>query len=82
MAMVPSGGADEGVGGDSWTDSSDGLDDSSAAAPELGNSWSVGGPNHPTFCFFKGVADGLAGGLMGSVFGFGNLRTIFVVLLC
>ncbi|KAG0504427.1 hypothetical protein KC19_N032900 [Ceratodon purpureus] len=29
-------------------------------------------PHHPTFCVFKGAADGLSGGLMGSVFGFGS----------
>lgn len=70
--MVPSGRGDEGVGGGEWTDSGDGFNDSSSSAsPEAGN-WSAGGPNHPTFCFFKGVADGLAGGLMGSVFGFGS----------
>lgn len=73
--MVPSGRGDEGVGGGEWTDSGDGFNDSSSSAsPEAGN-WSAGGPNHPTFCFFKGVADGLAGGLMGSVFGFGNSST-------
>lgn len=69
MAMAPSGGGDEGA----WTDSGDGFDDSSSAPQEAGNPWSMGGPNHPTFCFFKGAADGLAGGLMGSVFGFGKL---------
>lgn len=63
MAMVPSGGGE------------DDFSDSSAAPPELG-SWSVGGPNHPTFCFFKGAADGLSGGLMGSVFGFGNSNAL------
>ncbi|KAG0624170.1 hypothetical protein M758_3G229100 [Ceratodon purpureus] len=68
MAMVPSGGGgDEGT----WTDSGDGFDDLSPAPQEGGSSWSLGGPDNPTFCFFKGAADGLAGGLMGSVFGFG-----------
>ncbi|XP_024363374.1 chloroplastic import inner membrane translocase subunit TIM22-2 [Physcomitrium patens] len=74
MAMVPSGGGDDVSGGEggSWTNSDDGLIDSSSSASQEPGSWSVGGPNHPTFCFFKGAADGLAGGLMGSVFGFGS----------
>jgi hypothetical protein len=76
MALVPSGGGDEGAGGGAWTDSGDGFDDSSSAPQDAGNPWSIGGPSHPTFCFFKGGADGLAGGLMGSVFGFGNPLTI------
>ncbi len=29
--------------------------------------------NNPAACLIKGVADGLAGGVMGSVFGFGTL---------
>jgi len=74
MALAPNGGEDE---SGTWTptDSNDGLNDSSPSAPQ--DSWSIGGPNHPTFCFFKGAADGLAGGLMGSVFGFGNILSQF-----
>lgn len=79
MAMVPSGGGDEGAGGSAWTDSGDGINDLSQGAE---NPWSMGVPNHPTFCLFKGVADGFAGGLMGSVFGFGNGLTIWVFLVC
>jgi hypothetical protein len=52
MAMVPSGGGDEGAGGGRWTDAGDGLN-GSAAAPQEPGSWSVGGPDHPTFCLFK-----------------------------
>ena len=63
MAMVPGGGGGGEDDGGAWTESMDNVD--------------AGGPeermrDNPAFCLFKGAADGLAGGLMGSVFGFGN----------
>lgn len=74
MALVPNGDGDEsGVGGGNWTDD-DNIDSSSSTTTTTPPSlWRVGGANHPTFCVFKGFFDGLAGGFMGSVFGFGNL---------
>jgi hypothetical protein len=36
--------------------------------------------NNPAACLIKGVADGLAGGVMGSVFGFGTLLARFFCL--
>ncbi|KAG0555296.1 hypothetical protein KC19_12G159100 [Ceratodon purpureus] len=70
MAMAPSGGGED--QGGPWSDSADAFPDSSSSSSQEPGSWSVGGPNHPTFCVFKGAADGLSGGLMGSVFGFGS----------
>lgn len=76
MALVPNGGGDEGgVGGGNWTDDDNITDSSSSTTATPPSIWRVGGANHPTFCVFKGFFDGLAGGFMGSVFGFGNSAT-------
>ena len=75
MAMLPgSSSGEDGGGGRGWTDTEGGNinADYTEGRPEESGRWSVGGPGHPTFCLFKGVADGLAGGVMGSVFGFGT----------
>lgn len=72
MALSPNEGGDE---SNTWTTTdSDEIFPDSSSSPSFpqGDPWSIGGRNHPTFCLFKGVADGFAGGLMGSLFGFGS----------
>lgn len=66
MAMVPANPSGDDTEG-SYGESGDVIDVGSSESPAA-----LGGPSHPTFCLFKGVADGFAGGLMGSVFGFGS----------
>ncbi|KAH9539621.1 hypothetical protein CY35_15G066600 [Sphagnum magellanicum] len=64
MAMEPSNpvAGDDGGG---WSDGENEPGDS--GLPMAG-----GDINNPAACLIKGVADGLAGGVMGSVFGFGS----------
>jgi hypothetical protein len=72
MAMEPSNpvAGDDGGG---WSDGENEPGDS--GLPMAG-----GDINNPAACLIKGVADGLAGGVMGSVFGFGTLLARFFFL--
>jgi len=72
MAMEPSNPV-AGEDGGGWSDGEN--EPGNSGLPLAG-----GDINNPAACLIKGVADGLAGGVMGSVFGFGTLLARFFCL--
>lgn len=73
MAMEPSNPV-AGEDGGGWSDGEN--EPGNSGLPMAG-----GDINNPAACLIKGVADGLAGGVMGSVFGFGTLLARFFLSL-